>query len=78
MSERVAIRSAWNESLMILKGPLTDRAIDRYQRQGWYSAEMKQARKERQEKKEARRARAQKREGAFLVMNDGRKVYSPL
>jgi hypothetical protein len=82
MNERVPIRSSWNESLMILKGPLTDRAIDRYKAQGWYSDEMRAARKERQAKKAEQRQRAaarrgEKRGGNFIV-REGRMIYSPL
>jgi hypothetical protein len=79
MDERVPIRSAWNESLLILKGPLTDRAIAGYQRRGWYSREMKEARKARAAEKAARRQRAQqRREGNFLIGKAGQAVYSPV
>jgi SOS response regulatory protein OraA/RecX len=69
------IRSGWNEALMILKGPLTDRAIERYQQRGYYSQEMKDARRAKQQKKLARRGF--RREGNFLVGRDGERVYSP-
>lgn len=78
MNERVAIRSGWNESLMILKGPLTDRKIGQYQRQGFYSQEFRQARRDRQAKKAEKRNRGLRREGSFLVGTDGRQIYSPL
>lgn len=74
VNDLAPIRSGWNESLMILKGPLTDRKIGQYQKQGWYSQEMKEKRRERQEKK---RARWQKREGNFVVDKTGSKIYSP-
>lgn len=59
---------------MILKGPLTDRAIEKYKKQGYYSKEMRDARKELQARKAAKRM---KREGDFLVANDGRLIFSP-
>lgn len=74
VNDLAPIRSGWNESLMILKGPLTDRKIQKYQKEGWYSPEMKQKRRERQEKKAARRAR---REGNFIVDKMGSAIYSP-
>ncbi len=77
-NERVSIRSGWNESLMILKGRLTDRLIQRYQKMGFYSEEMRQARRDRQEKKKARRMKAMQRDGNFLVGRDGERIYSPL
>jgi hypothetical protein len=74
MNERVSIRSGWNEGLMILKGPLTDKAIEKYKKLGYYSKEMRDARRELQARKAAKRM---KREGNFLVANDGRLIFSP-
>lgn len=64
-----SIRSTWNPARLTLRGPLTDRKIERYQRQGWYSAEFKKARRDRQA--------VQRREGNWLHTTDGRMVYSP-
>lgn len=63
---------------MILKGPLTDRKIGQYQRQGFYSEEYRTARRERQAKKAERRNRGLRREGNLLVRQDGSPIYSPL
>jgi hypothetical protein len=76
MNERVSIRSAWNESMFILKGPLTDRAISRYQKRGVYSQEMRAKRREIQERKWAKKGYI--REGQFLVDKNGNKIYSPV
>lgn len=64
---------------MILKGPLTDAAIRKYQKKGWYSQENKDARRARAAEKAARWKRAQqRREGNFLIDKFGGKVYSPM
>jgi hypothetical protein len=78
MAELTPIRSGWNESLMILKGPLTDRAIARYQKLGWYSEEMRAARRKRQDEKAAKRKARMKRVGNFLIDALGNQVYSPI
>lgn len=57
----------------ILRGPLTDKKLDRYIRMGYYSAAARQARKEWRQ-----RALRVKRQGKFLEMEDGRLVFSPL
>jgi len=54
----------------IAMGPLTDKKIDKYREQGWYSEEFRQARRERMQGKS-------KRSGSF-VERDGRLIYSPL
>lgn len=51
---------------------LTDRRIAKYEKAGWYSPEMKQARKALAERKAGR-----KREGEYIRMEDGRLIYSP-
>ena len=66
------IKSSWNESRLVMRGPLTDKKIEQYKKQGWYSAELKRKRRELIEQKNAMR-----REGNWLVTNDGRSVYSP-
>lgn len=57
----------------IVKGLLTDRKIEAYQKRGWYSSEFKEERRKFQEKK-----RAFKRAGNWLESDDGRSIYSPL
>jgi hypothetical protein len=72
------IRSSWNETRILVRGPLTDKAIEKYRKQGWYSAEFKEARREMIARRNAKRQeRESRREGNFLVFTDGRKVYSP-
>ena len=51
-------------------GPLTDRKIEKYAADGWYSEEFRKARRELRNKK--------KRVGNFLECQDGRFIYSPL
>lgn len=57
----------------IVKGLLTDRKIEAYQKRGWYSESFKEERRKFQEKK-----RAFKRMGNWLESDDGRSIYSPL
>lgn len=52
--------------------PLTDRRIEFYKKRGFYSAELRQARKELQDRKRMKRL------GNFITAADGRQVYSPL
>lgn len=59
---------AWKPASFIRRGPLTDKQIDKYERQGFYSAEYRKARKEQMQKK---------RSGNFDVQKDGRMVYRP-
>jgi hypothetical protein len=56
---------------MLMLGPLTDRRIEYYRERGWYSEELRRARRERMARKGPRR------EGSWLIMEDGREVYSP-
>lgn len=51
-------------------GPLTDKKIEKYMEQGWYSEDFRQARRERMNKKK-------NRQGNF-VERDGRMIYAPL
>lgn len=51
-------------------GPLTDKKIEKYAEQGWYSSEFREARLARMNKKS-------KRSGNF-VERDGRLIYSPV
>jgi hypothetical protein len=64
------LRSSWNPDHMLVLGPLTDRKIEKYAQRGWYSAEFRQARRERWQRKG-------KRDGNF-VERDGRMIYSPV
>lgn len=69
------VRSAWKESMFVMRGRLTDRAIERYERQGYYSPEARQARADyRKAKADMKR---KKKDGNFLVGDDGRLIYSP-
>lgn len=70
------IRSSWNESKYLIRGPLTDKKIDFYRKRGWYDPEFQEARRELMAKKKAKRDA--KRDGSFLKMPDGRLIYSPL
>lgn len=71
---RVGSRSLTN----VVGRLLTDRDIAKYERQGYYTSEFKEARRELMERKAVKRkARETRREGNFLVFSDGHKVYSP-
>ncbi len=63
------VRSGRNRSLMIVRGPLTDRQIANYDRLGFYSPEFKAARKALQAKKT--------HPGSNFSERDGRLIYSP-
>lgn len=65
------VRSGWNEAQMLIRGPLTDKKIARYQKRGFYTAEFKEERR-----KYAAQKRV-KRRGNFIE-NEGRLIYSPL
>lgn len=67
------IRSSWNAARILARGPLTDRAIEKYRAAGWYSPELKQARRDLNEK---RRLKQAVRSGNFISDN-GRLIYSP-
>lgn len=69
------IKSTWNEARLIMRKQLTDRKIKRYQKEGWYSAEFRQERKDRAEKK-ARKHR--RKDGNFEITEDGRLIYKPI
>lgn len=53
-------------------GPLTDKKIEKYRREGYYSEAYREARRELWNK------RRQRRDGNFLVRPDGTKVFSPM
>jgi len=72
------MRSSWNETRMLLRGPLTDKRIEYYRERGWYSAEFREARRGLIASQNAKRQeREARREGNFLVFSDGRQIYSP-
>ncbi len=56
----------------IMRGPLTDKRLDRYTKLGYYTPEARQARSEWRKKATIRRR------GNCIEMEDGRLVYSPL
>lgn len=68
------IRSGWNISAMLRRGPLTDRKIAFYEKRGYYSTEFRDARRELMQRKQAKR---EQREGGFVI-REGRMIYSPL
>lgn len=72
---RPSIRSAWSQTRLLVRGKLTDRKIEKYMAEGWYSQEVKDMRRERQAR---RNAKKMKRDGSFLIAADGRKIYSPI
>lgn len=72
------IRIGWNVTRMLRRGPLTDRQIEKYRREGWYSSELKEARREMLARREARRSGGGPvREGNFVRV-EGKLVYSPV
>lgn len=68
------MRSTWNAERLLLGKLLTDARIEYYRARGWYSAELREMRRERNRKRMERQAL---REGNFLKQ-DGRLIYSPL
>jgi hypothetical protein len=56
--------------------PLTDKVIKKYQDLGWYSADQKNARRERAEKRTKEQLRRTNKSGNFHLV-DGRLIYSP-
>lgn len=60
----------WMDNIVL--GKLTDKKIQKYQDQGWYSQEQKQARMERAVKSSKRY-----RQGNFILSDDGVLVYCP-
>ncbi len=64
------MRSGWNEAMLLRGRKLTDADIRRYERKGWYSEELRQARRDLQPKRT-------KRSGNFLE-RDGKLIFAPL
>ena len=62
------IRCAWNEGRVVQKKPLTDKAIEKYIKAGYYTGEFKEARRELMKRKG-------KRTGNFEKAEDGRLIY---
>lgn len=73
---RGRIRPSWLETRLIVRKPLTDAQIAKYQRQGYYSTAFREARRERMRRKLATRLKYG-RDGNFVLV-DGRMVYSPV
>lgn len=61
----------------IVGKPLTDRRISHYEANGWYSAEMRAARKEIAAKRKMDKIKKAKRSGNFDIADDGRLIYRP-
>lgn len=70
------IRPSWNCEAMLIRGELTDRKIDRYIKQGFYSEELKTARRELQAKRKAQRE-ARDQQNQNFIQSDGRLIYNP-
>ena len=68
---RARIPCAFNQDRFIVGKPLTDSAINKYAKDGWYSEAFRQKRKEVQQRK-------LKRTGNFILGNDGRLIFSPI
>lgn len=65
------VRSSWNQARLVVRGRLTDKRIEKYEKAGFYSAEYREARR-----KLAQR-RSDKRKGNFIE-RDGKFIYSPI
>lgn len=64
------IRPGFNPNLVLRNGPLTDRKIERYQKDGYYSEEYRAFRKEHMNRQKPRRI------GNYTKTGD-RLIYSP-
>ena len=69
------MRSGWNPAVFIMRGPLTDKKIASYERRGFYSPELREARRQLRDKKN-RQILSPKRDGNFMTMPDGRLIYT--
>lgn len=65
----------WPENRV--RGLLTDRKIEQYRREGFYSPEWRAARREIWAKRQKKREPKENRDGNFLKI-DGRLIYSPI
>lgn len=70
IDQQLRFKPGFKPHLAILRGPLTDRKITRYAKQGFYSEEFREFRRKTMQKKS-------RRQGNF-VQTDGRFIYSPL
>ena len=68
------LRSSWNATRMLIRGRLTDKKIEQYRKQGWYSEAFREARREFMAKKSAGKIN---RTGSFVVSGD-RMIYNPI
>jgi hypothetical protein len=73
MNESGHIRPSWNPEALLIKGELTDTKIEPYRKAGFYSAELKAARREVQARKQAERDRA----NPNFIKRDGRLILQP-
>lgn len=74
MDPRVRYGNSNLEQKAIMRGPLTDRRIEQYERTGYFDADRIEARKQYR----FERARQRKRSGNFRTTQDGRLIYSPV
>ena len=72
MDPRAHFKPQWRSWGFLRRGILTDKQIEKYQREGYYSAEFKLARKQLQSRQKRSRT------GNFILDDDGRMIYSPL
>jgi hypothetical protein len=75
------LSSSWNPSKLALRGPLTDRKIEKYKKAGFYTLEYREARKKAMAKKafayNANQAtKTFERKGNFTEIG-GRLIYTP-
>lgn len=63
---------------MLIRGRLSDRKIEQYRKQGFYSSEYRQARKQRMKRKVFREEMNRVSSGNFFEAEDGRLIYSPI
>lgn len=80
MMDRIgSIKPSWNTTRMLVRGPLTDRKIEQYRKQGWYSAEFRAQRATiLARKKHQFRNIECNRDGNWIIDTEGRMIFSPL
>lgn len=69
------IRSSWNTTAWLIRGPLTDRKIKKYEKEGWYSSEFRELRRKKMAHKKW--VYHNERIGNFFEC-DGRLIYNPI
>ena len=67
------VRPGWTDAMFLRGEKLTDRKISRYEERGFYSGEVRDARRELAKKRAAKRS---ERDGHFDVVG-GRMIYRP-